>query len=287
MAKSRLINHSLPVPVRRAVVEVRLDPRVMPERCRATLDAAARACLLPMSTPTVSLTALQGDGAVYEIHFAVPTSETLLAARSELLAQVQRHLFHAAIPLAVGGEARMPTLAVPDAADLVTRSDVIGDLTSEDRALLADRMIEVTFEESTVLFAQGDSIDALYLILTGTVGIVRRQPNGSEVHRRLSPGHALGMVGLVTGAPFGATATALTPLKAYRLDKDGFAEAIQARPELMASLEGLAHRLQQAYTDEADAGEEQRTEQAEVFLTRMRSFLHLMIGEMPRRALRQ
>ena len=44
VAKSRLVNHSLPVPVRSASLEVMLDPRVEPDRCSATLLAAALGC---------------------------------------------------------------------------------------------------------------------------------------------------------------------------------------------------------------------------------------------------
>ena len=47
VANSRLVNHSLPTPVRRASVEIRVDPRAMPERCRTALQAAVQACRLP------------------------------------------------------------------------------------------------------------------------------------------------------------------------------------------------------------------------------------------------
>ena len=281
MAKSRLVNHSLPVPVRRAKVEVRLDPRIMPDRCRAALEAAVQACLLPLPTPapSVNLTALNGDGAAYEIAFSVPSSENLSAARSELLAEVQRHLLHAAVPLAVAGISELPVLAVPSPADLLTRSDLFGDLAAEDRDLLARSMREVTFEVGATLFTQDDKVDALYVIASGTVGILRRQADGSEIARRMSPGSCLGIIGLVTGSPFAATATARTPVRAFRLGKADLLQAIAARPELMTSLEGLAQRSQRAIQQDAAAEAEHGTERADVFLSRMRSFLRRLGSE--------
>jgi small-conductance mechanosensitive channel/CRP-like cAMP-binding protein len=281
MAKSRLVNHSLPGPLRRVTVEVRLDPRVMPERCRVALEAAVRACLLPLATPapSVHLTTLQGDGATYEIAFSVPSSESLAAAQSELLAQVQRHLFHAAIPMAVGGVAEAPALLVPGASDLITQSDVIGHLRPDERDTLAGEMVDVSFDEGESLFKQGDPVEALYLVLAGTVGIVRQQTDGTELHRRMSPGSCLGLVGLVTGSPFAASARALTSVKAFRLGKDGLTRAIQAKPELLPSLESLARRIQSSMKEDTGVDEDHRAEQVEAFQTRIRLFLRRLIGD--------
>ena len=281
MAKSRLVNHSLPVPVRRATIEVRLDPRIMPERCREALEAAVQACLLPLPTPapSVNLVALNGDGATYEIAFSVPSSENLGAARSELLAEVQRHLLHAAIPLGVPGVAELPVLPVPSSADLLTRSDLFGDLTAEERGLLARYMDQVAFEVGAILFTQNDTVEGLYVIASGTVGILRRQPDGSEIVRRMSPGGCLGIIGLVTGSPFAATATALTPVRAFRLKKADLLQAIADRPEVMTSLEGLARRSQASIQQDAAAEAEHGTERPDVFLSRMRNFLRLISRE--------
>ena len=71
IAKARLVNHSLPTPVRGASITIDLDPRVAPERCIATLIAATHACVLPLVAPppSVGRVGLRGDGAAYEISF--------------------------------------------------------------------------------------------------------------------------------------------------------------------------------------------------------------------------
>lgn len=275
MAKARLVNHSLPVPVRRVTVEVRLDPRVMAERCRAALDAAVRACRLPLAepVPTVAQTALRGDGAVYEIAFSVAGGDVLGPARTEVLAQVQRHLFHAAIPLAVDGLAEVPRLAVPTAADLLARSDLFGMLSEPERGILAGAMDALQLDVGEPLFAQGDAADALYVVASGTVGILRREPDQTDLIHRASPGMTLGAIGLITGAPYGATATALTRVNAFRLDKAAIAAAIVERPSLSAGLDDLARRGQAAISADIAAARDHRDEHPDLLLSRMRGFL--------------
>jgi len=114
IAKSRIINQSLPTPTRGDALQIVLDAGVTQERCVAALTAAIRACRLPLTTPLPSVTqlGLRGDGATYEISFSVPSSEKVGAVQSEVYAQVQRHLLYAGIPLAVAGLAKVPRMTI-------------------------------------------------------------------------------------------------------------------------------------------------------------------------------
>ena len=288
MAKARLVNHNLPAPVRRVTVEVRLDPRVMPERCRAALDAAVQACrlILVEPAPVVAQTALRGDGAVYEIAFSVSGVETLGQARTEMLAQVQRHLLHAAIPLAVDGLAEVPTLKLPTSTDLLARSDLFGMLAEPERDVLAGAMESLRRDAGEPLFAQGDAADALYVVASGTVGMLRRELDGTEITHRVSPGTTLGAIGLITDSPYAATATALTPVKVFRLDKAAITAAIVERPSLTEGLEDLARRGQSAMSTDIAAVHDHRAEPPDLFLSRMRGFLQRLAAglgpEIPR-----
>ncbi len=281
IAKSRLVNHSLPVPVRSTAVEVRLDARVSPARCMAALDAAVRGCRLPLPQPPpgVTQTALRGDGAVYEITFSVSSSEDLGAARTELFAEIHRHLFHAGIPLAVAGLPEVPVPPVPTLADLLARSDLFGTLAAAERELLASHMVEVRLAPGEVLFRQGESVGALYVVASGTVGILREAAGAADIVYRLGPGGSVGAIGLITGSASAAGATALTPLRAFRLDKAAIAAAIGVRPELKAGLEELARRSQAAISADVAALDDHGQEQPELFLSRMRAFLQRIVTE--------
>ncbi|WP_131196626.1 mechanosensitive ion channel family protein [Lichenihabitans psoromatis] len=276
IAKARLINHSRPTPVRGDAIEIRLDPGASPELCIATLHAAILACRLPLTTPPPSIarTQLRGDGVVYEIYFSVPSTEKLGAARSEVFGQVQRHLRHAGLALAVAGIATVPRLAVPTPAELLAQSDLFGAIDPEERDLLAQHLTQIHLARGDMLIRQDDEPRALFIVASGTVEITRRTPTGeTPVIFRMSPGGSLGAIGLITGAPYGATATALTQVTAYRLDKAAIAAAVKIRPELAAGLEAVAARGQAALAVDVVAHRAEDVTHPEQFLDRMRSFL--------------
>ncbi len=124
---------------------------------------------------------------------------------------------------------------------------------------------------------QGADPDALYVIASGAVEVAVAEPPGPpRVVHHIQPGESVGAIGLITGAKYAATATALTPVKAYRLDKDALAEAIRAQPALAKGLEVLAERGQRALRRDAAACEADRQAQSETFLPRLRNLIQVL-----------
>ena len=275
IAKARLVNRSLPSLVRGESIEVKLDARIPPERCLATLQAATMACRLPLAipAPTVVCSALQGDGITYTISYSVPSGATILLARSEMASLIHRHLFHAGIPLAVPGVAALATLMLPTPADLLERSDLFGEIAADDRQLLADRMTEVWLEPNETLIREGGMPDALYMIASGVVRITTSEGDAERLRYMMSPGECLGAIGLVTDMPYLAAATTVTAVRAYRLDKESIAEAIKAHPGLAGGLEALAKRGKLAMTGAEVTHDEAELVKPEMFLARIRHFL--------------
>ena len=279
MAKARLVNHNRPGPERRASVEVRLDPRVMPERCRAALDAAIQSCRLPATdpAPSVAQIELRGDGAIYEISFSVTDSGSLGPARTEMLAQVQRHLIHAAIPLAVDGLAEVPRLTPPTADELLAATELFGIMAPAERDLLASSLEPLHLAPGESLFAQGDAAGALFVVASGTVALLRRNPDGSEITHRASPGATLGAISLIMEQPYGASSHALTAIKVFRLDKAALAAVLTESPRLVSALEDWAQRSIAAIRADF-AAEPAASERSDQFLLRMRGFLRKLAG---------
>jgi small-conductance mechanosensitive channel/CRP-like cAMP-binding protein len=275
IAKARLINRSLPQPIRGDTIEVRLDPAALPERCMAILLDAARASLLPLAVPapSVACTGVEGDGVVYAVSYSVPTSETLGTARTEILSQIHRHLRHAGIALAVAGVTHLGTATVPSPAQILAQSDLFGMLAADERIRLAEHLKEVWLRPGDVLFTEGDVPKYLFLVAAGVVEITKTERGGPRVVHRTSPGESLGAIGFITGTPYVATAKALTVLKLFRLDKAAIVLAIAAAPTLAAGLEELAQRDQAALARDAAAHQEPPSEPADEFRFRLRHFL--------------
>jgi small-conductance mechanosensitive channel len=278
IAKSRLINRSSPTPMRGDTISINLDANAPVEHCLATLNAAARTCRLASSSPAPSIVCngLYGDGTVYEISFFVETSDGLTAARAELFTQIHRHLRYAGIALAVAGSATPPTVQVPTLGQLLEQSDLFSVINSPERDFLAEHFSPQWLQPADTLIREGDMPEALFLVASGTAEITRSGPGGPRVVYRLGPGETLGAVGLITGSPYTATATALTPLKVYRLDKIAITAAIKSRPELATGLEALAQRGQAILSQSAVAFQDTHLDQPGMFLPRLRHFLHLL-----------
>jgi small-conductance mechanosensitive channel len=278
IAKARLINRSRPTTMRGDVIEVRLDASTPPERCLAALTAAASTCrvLLTSPAPNVNCIGLNGDGCTYQVTFSVASSDRFAEAHTELLTEIHRHLRYNGIALAVAGSAIVQRVPIPTPVELLEKSDLFGVIEPAQRDLLAGHFNTIVLQPGETLIQQGGEPDALYVLATGAVEITIAEPGGSRVVHRMSPGESLGAIGLITGAHYAATATALTPVKAYRLDKDAIAAAIKAEPDLATALEVIAQRGQAALRRDSVAHEDEKRGHSELFLGGLRNLVHLL-----------
>jgi len=279
IAKARLINRSRPTMIRGDSLEVRLDPAISPERCQEALTAAARSCpsLLPTPPPEVACIGLNGDGCIYQLVFSVASSSQLTSAKHELLTEIHRQLRFAGIALGIAGSSATPPAIVPTPSDLLQQSDLFGVIEQEQRNLLAGHFEIIAVAAGETLIKEGGEPDALYVMASGVAEITIAEPaGGRRVVDHLRPGQSLGAIGLITGSPYAATATALTQVKAYRLDKAAIAEAIKIQPALSKGLEALAQRGQAALRRDAAAHDEDKRAQSEMFLSKLRNFIHLL-----------
>ena len=275
IAKSRLENRSAPTPTRAVTVSVNLEAAADPRRCFAALNAAGRACRMPMADPEpkVYCTALRGDGVTYEIRFVVAASRDIIPARSEMLASAHRHLRHAGIALGICQVAPGPSARAPALADLMAASDLFGSLTPGARTLLAEHLVSVTRECGETLIHEGEMPDAMFLLAEGTVEVSQGHGDTRRVLLRAGPGDSVGMIGLIMGSAALMTATALTPVTGYSLSQSGFAAALRACPELAAGLEAQARRGQAWLKCEAAAHEIEQIRRPDLLLVRLRMFL--------------
>ena len=81
------------------------------------------------------------------------------------------------------------------------------------------------------------------------------------------------MISLITGAASVATATALTPVTAYSLDKTAIATIFRASPTLGDSLEAQAKRGLAWFRCEAAAHEDESLVKPEMLRARVLQFL--------------
>jgi CRP-like cAMP-binding protein len=102
------------------------------------------------------------------------------------------------------------------------------------------------FAPGVTIVRQGDVADMFYIIVEGTVDVVREQADGGEiVVRQLGPGDYFGEVGLLTSGRRIASVRATSGVKVITFDQDSFREWLQKSPLSQDDVTNTAVRRQQ------------------------------------------
>ncbi|HID56824.1 TPA: cyclic nucleotide-binding domain-containing protein [Candidatus Poribacteria bacterium] len=103
-----------------------------------------------------------------------------------------------------------------------------------DNALehLASSSQVLEYSPGYVLIEQGDPGDALYLVIEGSVSILR---DGMEITRR-GPGECVGEMALIDNAPRSASVVAAEHVRAIRITRDNFWRMIERYPSVARHL---------------------------------------------------
>jgi small-conductance mechanosensitive channel len=116
-------------------------------------------------------------------------------------------------------------------------------LTEDERIALADRLTVAPFVCGEAMTRQGAEAHWLYIMTEGEAEVrVAVDGNLNKKVATLHAGDFFGEMGLMTGAPRAATVIAQTNAECYRLDKQGFQDILQRRPEIAEDISHLLAR---------------------------------------------
>ena len=88
-----------------------------------------------------------------------------------------------------------------------------------------------------ILFRQGDPANALYLVTSGCLAVLMRQPDGSESRvAQVHAGETVGEMALISGEPRSATVVATRDSSLLRIARDSFETLIRRHPDAMFHL---------------------------------------------------
>lgn len=114
-------------------------------------------------------------------------------------------------------------------------------LSDEALECLIERSSLVDIPEGTQIVEEGESGDAIYVIIYGSAKVTHNF-GGSQINLALlRAGDYFGEWSILTGAPRAASVTAVTPLEAVRLDCDLFLDFIKDNPEVRDRIDLDAH----------------------------------------------
>ena len=123
--------------------------------------------------------------------------------------------------------------------DAIRRTELFSHLSAAEQEALAAHLVHAPFAEGDTLTRQGAVAHWLYLIIHGEAQVLVDSPQGPVQIAMLRDGSVFGEMGMLTGEARSATVVAMTAVECYRLDKAGFAEILQARPELAQEMSAI------------------------------------------------
>jgi CRP-like cAMP-binding protein len=110
---------------------------------------------------------------------------------------------------------------------------------------LAAAEIAVEFAAGTPIVREGDSADAMYVLVEGEVEVAARGEAGGppRVLRRMRGPTYFGEIGVLEHIPRTATVTATTPCRCERIDADRLLAALTTSPPSSTMMENARSRL--------------------------------------------
>jgi small-conductance mechanosensitive channel/CRP-like cAMP-binding protein len=255
VAKSEIINRSHPTERRAASVQISCPTSAAPARVLECLLNATLLCpaILRNPGPSAAMTEFGAKTSAYSVSFYVANTRALASTKGTLLRYCHRQLYYAGLLV---NARRSEPKATPPAQALSPAQRLLHDLTlfeALDRAQvdeLARQAKEVFLEPGEVLFKQAAADATLYFIASGIVRMERASsPGSTELLGYLGAGEYIGEIGLFTGAPHAATATALTACRIHRLSREAIAPLLASNADLAAAFDksvrrglGILHR---------------------------------------------
>ncbi|MGQ0565380.1 MAG: cyclic nucleotide-binding domain-containing protein [Gemmobacter sp.] len=116
--------------------------------------------------------------------------------------------------------------------------------------LLAFTSDRVSYGADEVLFLQGDTGDAAFVILNGTADILVDSPKGPVKVAEVGENSIVGEIAILCDVARTATVRAHTPLEALRISKDNFFKLMTDFPDMsLQVVRVLADRLHTTTTE--------------------------------------
>jgi small-conductance mechanosensitive channel/CRP-like cAMP-binding protein len=252
IAKSRIVNASFPSSIHGVTIAIKLEANTPPESGVRMLKLAVlnSRLILEVPRPSVRVLSIDAGHTGFEITFFVQQLGSATKAQNELFDLIFRHLAAAGMHLASPVEAPDGYLdegtlkaEMTIAARVLDLVGIFDGLAPSERAAIAGKLKQASYEQGATLVEPGMVLQSLYIIGSGVLSVTRREGSVDTELLRLGPGDHFGEIGLLTGAPAGATIAALAPSIVYELPKNDLAPILQARPQITHELSrALAQR---------------------------------------------
>ncbi|MGQ0480540.1 MAG: Crp/Fnr family transcriptional regulator [Pseudonocardia sp.] len=138
--------------------------------------------------------------------------------------------------------------------EVLIRAGIFQGVEPSAAEALAGELEAVDFPRGHVIFAEGEQGDRLYIIANGKVKIGRKSPDGREnLLAVFGPSDMFGELSIFDPGPRTSSATTITEVRAFTMDRSALREWINKRPDIAEQLlRVIARRLRRTNNSLAD-----------------------------------
>ena len=135
-------------------------------------------------------------------------------------------------------------MSLEEEVELIRQFPIFSKIQPGMQKLLCFSAERLTYAAGQLMFNAGDTGDAAYIVIEGSVEISVPTPSGPIVVNTLGRNDIIGEIAIFGDVPRTATAKALTKLETLKISKDLFVKVIRENPDAAIELiKILAARL--------------------------------------------
>jgi hypothetical protein len=166
------------------------------------------------------------------------TSNELPAIDPAILAQTTKGIGKPGVYATLDANAAMASLTRIEKMMLIRQVPIFAQLDADDLEELATIVEERRIEPGRDLFREGESGDAVYLIVKGQIRVYVGGTNGTPetMLAELGPGACIGEMAVLDASPRSASVRALERTRALRVPGEGFKRLLGERPEMSEAI---------------------------------------------------
>ena len=133
-------------------------------------------------------------------------------------------------------------------ASVLKSVPMFGSFPEEQLRALATLVVRRNVSRGSVVMAEGDPIDSLYIVVSGRLKVMMGEADGKEVILGiLGPGEIFGEMGLIDDSPRSANVVTIEACELLQIAKRDFKKCLAENFEMaMAVMRGLVKRLRDA-----------------------------------------
>lgn len=137
-------------------------------------------------------------------------------------------------------------MSLDQEVDILRRIPLFSNIDPAKLKLMAFASERVTYKPDQILFKQGESGDAAFIVLKGTADVLINTESGPLRVASLSENEIVGEIAILCDIPRTATVQASTELTTLKITGDLFFRMLMDFPEMgVEVMRVLAHRLEQ------------------------------------------